>query len=87
MKPVCQLFFRDVEETEMNSCVSSDADERTSSVVGDRIKARSCVTFIRIFKYCDLSSVVFFVRGYEYSFGFTYSLLSRTGSMVSARWY
>ena len=35
MKPVCQLFFRDVEETEMNSSVSSDADERTSSVVGD----------------------------------------------------
>ena len=26
MKPVCQLFFRDVEETEMNSRVSSNAD-------------------------------------------------------------
>ena len=40
MKPVCQLFFRDVEETEMNSRVSSDADERTSSVVGNRISGK-----------------------------------------------
>ena len=44
MKPVCQLFFRDVEETEMHSRVSSNADWNNPLEETVKIKLKCEVT-------------------------------------------